>query len=48
MIAGVLAFRESTPGEAVLIVTADLGLKLKARQRGLQVVSPPRGCEAAR
>ena len=40
-IAATLALKEKSAGGEVLIVTADLGMKLKAKDHGIKIVSPP-------
>lgn len=41
IIAAILALKEQTPDEEILIVTADLGMQLKARNHGIEFVPPP-------
>ena len=41
IIAATLALKEKSAGDAVLIVTADFGLELKAKNHNIKCVSPP-------
>lgn len=41
IIAATLAIKEKSAGDEVLIVTADFGLELKAKNHGIKFVSPP-------
>lgn len=41
IIAATLALKDKSTGDEVLIVTADFGMKLKAKGHGIKIVSPP-------
>ena len=41
IIAAIIALKEQNSSEEILIVTADLGMKLKAKDHGIKIVSPP-------
>jgi hypothetical protein len=45
LLASVIDFRNQHPGDEVVIVTADIGLRVKARSRNVEVVSLPDDCK---
>ncbi len=47
LLASVIEFSAAVPGERVLIVTADSGLRVKAKSRGIDVLTPNESLELA-